>query len=166
MKIVNIVVALTLASACGFAQQPSAPPAAKSDKYARPTAQTQPVTGKTGQRGAAINTSTTGSTGVETPGWQTDSGIAQQPGKHTSVKQPPRNPQPRPGAPPNWEQAGQEPNLADINAAAASRAEVGGPLGTLGVKGASSPAAQTQKTTGPAPKKAGAAGANTQQQPK
>ena len=149
MKIVNLVVAFALASVCASAQL-NVPPAARPDKNSKPPAQTQPVTGKTSQQGTHINTSTTGSAGIETPGVQTNAGIAQQPGKHTPGQQLPGTPQSRPGAPPNWEQAGQEENLANINAAAAYRAEIGGPYGTLGVNNAlppsekSAPTAQTK----------------------
>lgn len=40
------------------------------------------------------------------------------------------------GAPPTWEQVGQDEQLANSNAAAAYRAEIDGPEGTLGVRGA------------------------------
>lgn len=76
---------------------------------------TKPESGRTGEHGAAINVTTTKSTGVTTP---------------------PENPKPRPGAPPNWEQVGQMPQHADANAAKAIEAEMGGAPGggTLGIK--------------------------------
>ncbi len=105
-----------------------APPAAQPIK---PTQSVQAVTGKNGQSAYSINTSTTSSVGVETPGVQTDNGMAQQPDKYRNVN--PVNPPQRRGAPPNWEQVGQDEQLANSNAAAAARAEIGGPEGTLGV---------------------------------
>lgn len=105
-----------------------APPAARPIK---PTQSVQAVTGKNGQSAYSINTSTTSSVGVETPGVQTDNGMAQQPDKYRNVN--PVNPPQRRGAPPNWEQVGQDEQLANSNAAAAARAEIGGPEGTLGV---------------------------------
>ncbi len=111
-------------------QTQQAPPAAQP---IRPTRSEQAVTGKTGNKSHSINTTTTSSVGVETPGVQTDNGMVQQPDKYPGVN--PVNPdfRFRPGAPPNWEQVGQDEELANGNAAAAARAELGGPEGTLGV---------------------------------
>ena len=167
-KLIATFVALIFLSVCALAQQqprkqqkkkPSVPPAAQWDGVHNVPEKVQPVNGKQGQRLTDFNTSTTNSVGEETPGEQTTNGIAQQWGTHTAVRQPPHNPKPGPGAPPNWEQVGQEPALADHNAAAAYRAEVGGPEGTLGVGGAL-PASEkaknkagnkgTQKTSPPA----------------
>lgn len=121
-----------------------APPAAQP---IRPT-QPQSVTGKTGQSAYSINTSTTSSVGIETPGAQTDNGMAQQPDKFRNLH--PVNPQSPRGAPPNWEQVGQDEQLANSNAAAAARAEFGGPEGTLGVGNAYpsyAPGGKVSKTT-------------------
>ncbi len=125
-------------------QTQQAPPAAQP---IRPTRNAQAVTGKTGIRSHSINTSTTASVGVETPGVQTDNGMAQQPDKYPWIK--PVNPdiRSRPGAPPNWEQVGQDEQLANGNAAAAARAELGGPEGTLGVGNALPSYAQGGKPT-------------------
>lgn len=114
-------------------QTQQAPPAAQP---IRPTQNKQAVTGKTGNISHSINTSTTSSVGVETPGVQTDNGMVQQPDKYPRLN--PVNPdfRSRPGAPPNWEQVGQDEQLANSNAAAAARAEYGGPEGTLGVRNA------------------------------
>jgi hypothetical protein len=111
-------------------EKKQAPPAAKPVPRAPVT---QPVVGKTGEHAKSIDVSTTSSTGVETPGWQTTNGLVQQPDKYPNVH--PVNPTPALGAPPNWEQVGQNEELANSNAAAAARAEIGGPEGTLGVGG-------------------------------
>ncbi len=126
-------------------QTQKAPPAAQP---IHPTQNKQAVTGKTGDRSHSINTSTTSSVGVETPGVQTDNGMAQQPDKYPSIN--PVNPdfRSRPGAPPNWEQVGQDEELANGNAAAAARAELGGPEGTLGVGNALPSYARGGKPTG------------------
>lgn len=114
------------------------PPAAQSGQPSPQAEPSQPVTGKTGNKSTHINTSTTGSAGQETPGVQTNLGIQQQPGKHAEGKAP-NAPKHTPrtdmsGAPPNWEQVGQDPESANKGAAAASRAEIGGEGGgTLGV---------------------------------
>jgi hypothetical protein len=130
-----------LASGISFAQanlnnstkneRKQAPPAAKPVPSAPVT---EPVVGNAGLHGDAIDLSTTASTGVETPGAQTTNGLVQQPDKFRNIH--PVNPLPAPGAPPNWEQVGQEEAVANSNAAAAARAEIGGPEGTLGVGGA------------------------------
>lgn len=131
-------IAFLFCSSALYGQQqtpaPNLPPAAQPLPKTAPRAQA--VTGKTGAHGKALNTSTTASAGVETPGVQTDTGIAQQPGQRTGVHPANSNPGSAPGAPPNWEQVGQNEQLADSNAAAAARAEIGGPEGTLGVRGA------------------------------
>lgn len=98
-------------------QSPSVPGGAK------------PETGKAGEHATAVNDTTTQSTGVATPAYQTSNGEAQQPGNNTTSWNPPRNPQSGPGAPPNFEQAGQMQQHADINAAKAIEAEVGGAPG-------------------------------------
>lgn len=86
----------------------------------------RPVTGKTGEHSTAITDTSTATAGVTTPGYQTTTGAAQ--------KQPAANTR-RPGAPPNFGQAGQLPHHADANAAKAIEAEVGGAPGggTLGI---------------------------------
>jgi len=142
-----------LASALAFGQsnlnnstrneKKQAPPAAKPVPQAPVT---EPVVGKTGEHAKGIDVSTTNSTGVATPGWQTTNGLVQQPDQYPKVH--PDNPQPGPGAPPNWEQVGQTEALANSNAAAAARAEIGGPEGTLGVNGNLAPYAQSDKQTG------------------
>jgi hypothetical protein len=130
--------AILMASVCLLGQdQQQPPPAAQSDST-KPAQTDQPVTGKTSERGPAVNTSTTGTAGVETPGVLTDNGEAQRHGKKAAAH-PPQKSKPHSGAPPNWEQVGQQPAQADRAANAASRAEVGGPQGTLGVKGAVPP---------------------------
>lgn len=161
-KNVSLAALILLGSAFVLAQGQDAqvPPAAQSDKV-KTTTNDQPVTGKTGQHATKLNTSTTHSTGEETPAFNTQNGIAQQPGKQTTNRQPPINPKPGPGAPPNWEQVGQEPGLADNSAAAASRAEIGGPEGTLGVSGSAPPENQAAVSKqNAASQKAQAAGAN------
>lgn len=56
------------------------------------------------------------------------------------------NPQSAPGAPPIWEQVGQGEQVANADAAAAARAEIGSPEGTLGVGGAMPSYAKSQTT--------------------
>ena len=117
--------------------QPQTPPAAQSGEPNQKPQKPEPVTGKTGNQATHIPDTTSGSAGQETPGVQTNNGAQQQPGKHQELKgsnAPQPNPQQQPGAPPNWEQVGQSPQAGDIDAAAASRAEIGGEGGhTLGV---------------------------------
>jgi hypothetical protein len=129
-------------------QNKNIPPAAQP---IHPVERQQPVTGKTGSHAKALNTSTTKSTGVTTPGVETTNGIVQQPGEHPTLH--PVNPGLRsaPGAPPNWEQIGQDEQLANSNAAAAYRAEIGGPEGTLGVAGAMPSYSKSGKVSKPAP---------------
>ncbi len=143
LKPVSLVLALIIAASTlmiaqsnpGSAPQQTkqAPPAAQP---IRPTQNKQAITGKTGNSSHSLDTTTTSSVGVETPGVQTDNGMVQQPDKYPWIK--PVNPEfrSRPGAPPNWEQVGQDEQLANSNAAAAARAELGGPEGTLGVRNA------------------------------
>jgi hypothetical protein len=92
------------------------------------------VTGKTGIEGTAVNKSDTRSAGEVTPGWQTEAGEAQQPGKHVEARPGERNTPPARGAlaPPQWDQVGQDQQTADASAAAAQRAEQQ-PNQTLGV---------------------------------
>jgi hypothetical protein len=118
-------------------KQNQVPPAAQSGQPSQQQQKTQPVTGKTGNEATHIDVTTTGSAGQETPGVQTNLGAEQQPGKHPEIKDSKAskpNQRPRPGAPPNWEQVGQDPGSAATGAAAAKRAEIGGSGGdTLGV---------------------------------
>ncbi len=104
-----------------------------------PGAVTDSITGKTGNEGVAVPDTTTGTAGETTPGYQTEAGIAQQPGKHTepatkpnAVGDHPSPPPQGPGAPPDWEKAGENPASANTMAEAAARAEVqpGAPMGT------------------------------------
>lgn len=117
--------------------QQQVPPAAQSGRAGQQPKKKQAVTGKSGNQGTQIDVTTTGSAGQETPGVQTNLGVEQQPGKHPEIKDrnaPEPNPRQGPGAPPNWEQVGQDPNSANTGAAAAGRAEIGGSGGgTLGV---------------------------------
>jgi hypothetical protein len=78
----------------------------------------EPVTGKTAEHAAAINVTTTGSVGQTTPGADTQAGVQQRKGE---------NPPPvvhGPMAPPNMSMAGQSEEDAEMNAEAASRAEI------------------------------------------
>jgi hypothetical protein len=92
------------------------------------------VTGKTGLEGTAVNRSDTRTAGEVTPGWQTEAGEAQQPGKYVQVPPGEKNTPPARGAlaPPQWDQVGQDQQTADTSAAAAQRAEQQ-PRQTLGV---------------------------------
>ena len=91
------------------------------------------VVGKSGNEQAAVPVTTTGSVGKTTPGYQTEAGMAQELGKRrlpsTAASHPAAQ---RPGAPPDWEETGQNPHSADVMAEAAARAEVdpGAPQGT------------------------------------
>ncbi len=99
-----------------------------------PGSATSAVVGKSGNQQVAVPDTTTGTAGKVTPGYQTEAGVAQAPGTNTMPRTPARAPLPhsQPGAPPIWEQAGQNPNSADVMAEAAARGEVqpGAPLGT------------------------------------
>ncbi len=85
----------------------------------------RPATGKAGAESTAVNTSTTQSVGENTPGAQTQTGEAQQAGKHAAVPSGSTNaPAARgPLAPPQWGNAGQSQSEGDTNAAAAERGE-------------------------------------------
>ncbi len=91
----------------------------------------RPVTGKTAERSVAVNTSSTASVGENTPGWQTETGRGQQPGRRDHATSPGQV-RPGPLAPPVWAQAGQAPQEGNLDAAAAERAEEY-PANTLGV---------------------------------
>lgn len=95
---------------------------------------TDAMTGKVGSQQVAIPDTTTGTAGETTPGYQTETGKVQEPGRQTVPGTPPPQPNPnnRPGAPPDWEKAGQSPESANTMAQAAERAEIqpGAPLGT------------------------------------
>jgi hypothetical protein len=116
------------------------PPAAQRDVNGKapkgtPQSGAKPQTGKTGVHGTAIPDTTTATGGVETPAYMTNTGAAQQPERNMTGWTPPPNPQSHPGAPPNWQQAGQLQQHADANAAKAIEAEMGGAPGggTLGI---------------------------------
>ena len=138
LRTVSFLTAVTLlVSAMAFGQANMKVPEKKEKKQAPPAAQpapsapvNEPVVGKTAEHAQAIVTSSTASTGVATPGWQTTNGMAQQPDQFNVH---PENPKPAFGAPPNWEQVGQDEALANSNAAAAYRAELNGPEGSLGI---------------------------------
>jgi hypothetical protein len=149
MSRVALVIAASLVS-CSmvFGQANMKVPEPKEKKHAPPAAQpvpkapvNQPVVGKTGEHAKAFDTSTTASTGEETPGPQTTNGLAQQPDAHAHIH--PTYLDRSFAAPPNWEQVGQTEDLANGNAAAAYRAEYDGPQGTLGVRG--KPATRTDQ---------------------
>ncbi len=100
-----------------------------------PSSAADSITGKTGNEGVAIPDTTTGTAGETTPGYQTEAGIAQQPGTHTEPSTPgaKANPRSAPGAPPDWEKAGENPRNANTMAEAAQRAEMQ-PGATMGTK--------------------------------
>lgn len=90
------------------------------------------IAGKVGQTQAAIPVTSTASAGETTPGFQTEAGLMQAEGgtasQHSGTEPNPKTP----FGPSNPEQAGQSEFAADINAQAASRAELY-PGTTLGV---------------------------------
>jgi hypothetical protein len=105
--------------------------------------QGQPITGKSQPNSGAPEraVTTTGSAGQTTPGAETEAGVAQQPGGNSDV----RHTAPATGnravksssktvLPPNPNAPGQTAQQADVNAQAASRAEIQ-PGSTLGVNG-------------------------------
>ncbi len=97
-----------------------------------PGSATDSVAGKVGNEQVQIPVSTTGTAGETTPGYQTPAGRA-QPGTNTQPSTAlPQSKKHQPGAPPDWEQAGQTPEQANTIAQAAQRAQVqpGRPLGT------------------------------------
>ncbi|MFB3813265.1 MAG: hypothetical protein ACE14L_04065 [Terriglobales bacterium] len=114
----------------------------------------RPATGKTSAQGVAVNTTTTYTAGIVTPGASTETGISQQPGEY---KEFPRRDLIRPRErgllePPVWGQVGAAPQEGNLGAPAAERAEMY-PGQTLGVSampsyakpGASSQSSGTQK---------------------
>lgn len=101
--------------------------------------QGQPINGKTNaNQGPAYPVTTTDSVGQTTPGADTEAGVAQQPGQNVDI----RHTAPAKGKaqnsktiqPPNPNDPGQTAQEADVNAQAASRAEIQ-PGTTLGVNG-------------------------------
>ena len=140
-KLALIAGIFILSSGLMFAQNPVA------DKNAQPPQskknQGQPITGKSQPNtGAPERTvTTTGSAGETTPGAETEAGVEQQPGGNSDVK----HTAPATGnrvvknssktvLPPNPNEPGQTAKEADVNAQAASRAEIQ-PGTTLGVNG-------------------------------
>jgi hypothetical protein len=98
--------------------------------------QSQPVTGKTGNKGTTFPVTSTSTADQVTPGVQTEAGKAQQPGEHTNVGSggvPPQNKSSGPGTPPSPEQTAQNPADAERIASSAQRAEVNNPQHQLGV---------------------------------
>ncbi|HYG99466.1 MAG TPA: hypothetical protein VD837_10080 [Terriglobales bacterium] len=134
---ITAMLLLSVGFLCAQTQRDQVPPAAQSGQPVGQQGKGQPVTGKTGNQGTHIDVTTSGSAGQETPGVQTSTGAAQQPGEHNEIKQPSDNASPaeKPGAPPNWQQVGQTPEAAERGAVAAGWAEIGGAGGgrTLGV---------------------------------
>jgi hypothetical protein len=95
-----------------------------------------PAAGKTGNNGDTHGVSTTASAGQVTPGFQTEAGKAQAPGKQTDVDQnlgSHQQPNAAPGAPPNQEQTAQNPAAAERIASSAQRAEINNSQHQLGV---------------------------------
>ena len=89
---------------------------------ARDGQEVRPATGKTAEQSVAVNTSSTASLGLNTPGAETESGQAQRPGRWSGVS-PDTGSKPDPLAPPVWGQVGQAPQEGNHLAAAAERAE-------------------------------------------
>ncbi len=98
-----------------------------------PGSATDAIVGKVGGTQVQVPVTTTGTAGETTPPYQTPAGRAQQPGQNTlpTTVLPPTNKN-QPGAPPDWEQAGQTPEQANTIAEGAQRTAIqpGAPLGT------------------------------------
>jgi len=95
-----------------------------------------PAAGKTGNIGDTHGVSTTASAGQVTPGFQTEAGKEQAPGKQTDVNQNlelRQQPNAAPGAAPNQEQTAQNPGAAERIASSAQRAEISNSQHQLGV---------------------------------
>ena len=95
-----------------------------------------PAAGKTGNDGDTHGVSTTASAGQVTPGFQTEAGKEQAPGKQTDVNQNlelGQQPNAAPGAAPNQEQTAQNPGAAERIASSAQRAEINNSQHQLGV---------------------------------
>ena len=107
--------------------------------------QGQSVGGKTHTGHPERQVTTTGSVGQNTPGAETEAGVEQAPGgnsdvPHTGPSNPNANNKSKTIQPPNPNDPGQTAHEADVNAQAASRAEIQ-PGTTLGVNANSNTAA-------------------------
>lgn len=87
------------------------------------------VTGKAGNEGDAESASSTASVGVPTPPVETQSGRAQNPAESPLPGAKSANSHPEYGAPPNWEQVGQERSNDNARSAKVQEAESNGTPG-------------------------------------
>ncbi|MGI9104061.1 MAG: hypothetical protein ACR2IF_16595 [Terriglobales bacterium] len=93
------------------------------------------IGGKTGNEGHSQAVTTTDSAGQVTPGAETQAGKVQAPGENSGLggKSQGAKPTAAEGAPPNFEQAAQNPAAAEQIAASAERAEINNSQHQLGV---------------------------------